>query len=130
MFGAFDARAAREQGGPPRMIVGAALIEIHVHGSQSLKQKRGVVRSIVQRVRNRFNLSVAEVGGQDTWQRALLALGAVGSDERVLRRALEGAIDFIEQLHLAEVLGSEIEILELPHEQPLDVDEGTWEERV
>ena len=40
------------------MIVGAALIELHVHGSQSLKQKRGVVRSITQRVRNRFNLAV------------------------------------------------------------------------
>ena len=112
------------------MIVGAALIEIHVHGSRSLKQKRGVVRSIVQRVRNRFNLSVAEVGGQDTWQRATLALAAAGSDERVLRSALEGALDFIERLHLAEVLNSEIEILELPQEQPLDVDAETWEERV
>ena len=48
------------------MIVGAAAVEIHIHGAQSLKSKRGVVRSISQRVRNRFNLSVAEVGGQDT----------------------------------------------------------------
>ena len=48
------------------MIVGAAAVEIHIHESQSLKQKRGVVRSIAQRVRNRFQLSVAEVGGQDT----------------------------------------------------------------
>jgi uncharacterized protein YlxP (DUF503 family) len=130
VFAAFDALTAREQGGSPGMIVGAALIEIHVHGSQSLKQKRGVVRSIVQRVRNRFNLAVAEVGGQDTWQRASLALGAVGSDERVLRGVLERAIDFIERLHLAEVMGSEIEILELPHEPLLDADDETWEERV
>lgn len=98
------------------MIVGAALVEIHVHGSRSLKQKRGVVRSIIQRVRNRFNLSVAEVGGQDTWQRATLALGAVGADERVLRRALESALRFIEELHLAEVLDVDVEILELLHE--------------
>ena len=111
------------------MIVGAALIEIHVHGSRSLKQKRGVVRSIVQRVRNRFNLAVAEVGGQGTWQRASLALAAVGSDERLLRSALERAVDFIEQLHLAEVLGSEIEILDLPQEPPLDAGDETWEER-
>ena len=111
------------------MIVGAALIEIHVHGSRSLKQKRGVVRSIVQRVRNRFNLAVAEVGGQDTWQRASIALAAVGSDERLLRRVLEGAVDFIEQLHLAEVLGREIEILDLPQEPLLDAGEDTWEDR-
>ena len=98
------------------MIVGAALIELHVHGSRSLKQKRGVVRSIISRVRNRFNLSVAEVGGQGTWQRATLALGAVGVDERILRQALENALSFVEDLHLAEVLDIQIEILDLPHE--------------
>jgi uncharacterized protein YlxP (DUF503 family) len=98
------------------MIVGAAIVEIHVHGSRSLKQKRGVVRSIIQRVRNRFNLSVAEVGGQDTWQRASLGLGIVGSDETTLRRQLEKALAFIEDLHLAEVTNSDVEILDLPEE--------------
>ena len=98
------------------MLVGAAVVEIHVHGSQSLKQKRGVVRSIVQRVRNRFNLSVAEVGGQGTWQRASLGLAIAGSDETTVRRQLEKALGFIEDLHLAEVLGSEVEILDLPEE--------------
>jgi uncharacterized protein YlxP (DUF503 family) len=109
------------------MIVGAALVEIHVHGSRSLKQKRGVVRSIIGRTRNRFNLSVAEVGGQGTWQRATLALGAVGADERVLRKALENALDFIEELHLAQVLNVDVEIVELPHESgslPEEPDEG------
>ena len=98
------------------MRVGAALVELHVHGSQSLKQKRGVVRSIVQRLRNRFNLSVAEVAGQDTWQRVSLGLAVAGSDASVVRRQLEKALVFIEDLHLAEVLGSEIEILDLPEE--------------
>ncbi len=41
------------------MVIGAARVELHVHGSQSLKQKRGVVRAISQRVRNRFNVAVA-----------------------------------------------------------------------
>ena len=47
------------------MIVGAAIVELTIHGSESLKQRRGVVRSISQRVRNRFNLAVAEIGGQN-----------------------------------------------------------------
>ena len=59
---------------------------------------------------------VAEVGGQDTWQRALLGLSVVGSDETSLRRQLEKALVFIEDLHLAEVLGSEVEIFDLPEE--------------
>jgi len=93
------------------MVVGAARVELHVHGSQSLKQKRGVVRSITQRVRNRFNVAVAEVGGQGTWQIAELGLATVASDRRVVRERLEKAIDFIENLHLAEVLDQEVEIL-------------------
>jgi len=97
------------------MIVGAAVVEICVHGSQSLKQKRGVVRSIIQRVRNRFNISVSEVGGQGTWQIAVLGLATVGNDARVVRRVLERACGFIEDLHLAEVLSSDVEITDLPH---------------
>jgi uncharacterized protein YlxP (DUF503 family) len=93
------------------MRVGAARVELHVHGSQSLKAKRGVVRSISQRVRNRFNVSVAEVGGQDTWQIAVLGLAAVAGDATGVRKRLEGAIEFIEDLHLAEVLDQEVEIL-------------------
>ncbi len=98
------------------MIVGAAVVELHVHGSQSLKEKRGVVRSVTRRLRNALNVAVAEVGGQDTWQRVQLGLAAAGSDAASVRRVLEKALDFIEDLHLAEVLASDIEILPLPHE--------------
>ena len=98
------------------MIVGAAIVEIRIHGSHSLKQRRGVVRSITRRVNNRYNLSIAEVGGQDTWQRAALGLCAAGSDRRRVRGLIEQALDFIEDLHLAEVMISDVEILELPHE--------------
>jgi uncharacterized protein YlxP (DUF503 family) len=98
------------------MILGAALVELRVHGSRSLKEKRGVLQSIKQRLRNRFNLSVAEVGGQETWQRAVLALAVAGSQDRGVRRELERAIEFVEELHLAEVTASEIELLTLPQE--------------
>ena len=98
------------------MIVGAALIELHVHGSRSLKQKRGVVRSVVQRVRNRYNVSVAEVGGQDTWQRAELGLCSAGTDRQRVRSLIETAVGFIEELHLAEIVAVDIEVLDLPHE--------------
>lgn len=97
------------------MIVGAAVVEIHVHGSQSLKSKRGVVRSISQRVRNRFHLAVGEVGGQDTWQRSVIGLSTVGCDRTRVRQVLENALRFVEDLHLAEVLASDVELIELPY---------------
>jgi len=98
------------------VIVGAAVVELHVHGSQSLKQKRGVVRSVTQRLRNRFNIAVAEIGGQDTWQRAVLGITATGIDRTRVRGVLTRVLVFIEELHLAEVTNSDIELLELCYE--------------
>jgi uncharacterized protein YlxP (DUF503 family) len=98
------------------MIVGAAIVEIRIHGSHSLKQRRGVVRSITRRVGNRYNLSIAEVGGQDTWQRAELGLCSAGTDRPRVRALIESAVAFIEELHLAEIIAVDIEVLDLPHE--------------
>ena len=98
------------------MIVGAAVVELHVHDSQSLKAKRGIVRSIMGRLEQRFRLSVAEVGGQNTWQRAVLGFSVVGIDSVHVQRKLEQAVNFVEELHLAEVMGSDIELMQLPFE--------------
>ena len=106
------------------MIVGAAVVELHVHASQSLKQKRGVVRSVVQRVRNRFNVAVAEIGGQDTWQRAVLGITTTGIDRTQVRGVLTPVLVFIEDLHLAEVTDSDIELLELCYEGRDEDDDG------
>ena len=97
------------------MIVGVAIVELHVHGSQSLKEKRGVMRSVIQRVRNRFAVSVAEVGGQDTWQRGQIGMTTVGGDARGVRATLERAVEFIEGLGLAEVTDSDVDVLTIPH---------------
>src|SRR5258706_16246764 len=99
------------------MIVGACVVELHIEGSQSLKAKRGVIRSIVRRVRNEFNLAVSEIGGQDTWQYAALGLAAAGMDAATVRSVLERAAEFIENLHLARVLSADIEVVDLPHEE-------------
>ena len=104
------------------MIVGACVVELHIEGSQSLKAKRGVIRSIVRRVRNQFNLAVSEIGGQDTWQYAALGLAAAGMDAAIVRSVLERAGEFIEELHLARVLSADIEVVDLPH------DERPWSE--
>jgi len=105
------------------MIVGVAALEIQIHGSHSLKEKRGVVQSICRRVRNRFNVAVAEVGAHDLWQRALLGVAAIGSDAGVVRSVLDRAAAFVEELHLAEVVHSEVEIVRLPY-QEADPDES------
>jgi uncharacterized protein YlxP (DUF503 family) len=94
------------------MVVGAMEVELHVHASRSLKEKRSVIRSIVSRVKNEFNVAVAEVGGQDTWQWAVLGMAAVGHDAVSVRAILERVVDFIESLHLAEVRDQSLAVLE------------------
>ncbi|MCR9096353.1 MAG: DUF503 domain-containing protein [bacterium] len=117
------------------MIVGVAVIEIHVEEAQSLKAKRGVVRSISQRLRNEFNVSVGEVGGQGTWQRATLGVSMTGSDEVGIRRALERAVGFVEDLHLAQVIACEVDTLRRPLDEegplPFGSEEAqAWDENL
>jgi uncharacterized protein YlxP (DUF503 family) len=91
------------------MVVGAARVELWVEGSRSLKQKRGVVRSIAARVTRRFNVSLAEVEGQGSWKVAVLGIAAVGMSGQPLERRLTNVVEFIEALHLAEVRDQRIE---------------------
>lgn len=93
------------------MVVGVCHISLLIHDSHSLKQKRQVVKSIVEKARGRFNASVAEVGSNDVWQRAEIGVSVTGNDRAFVNSVLDKALNFIENLHLAEVTGHEIELI-------------------
>ncbi|MHB0970344.1 MAG: DUF503 domain-containing protein [Thermoanaerobaculia bacterium] len=78
------------------MIVGVALFEIHVGHAQSLKEKRMVVRSLRDKIRNRFRASVAEVAHQDLHQRARLGVAIVSNDGDFVRKQFDGIVALIE----------------------------------
>lgn len=79
-----------------------------IFGSTSLKEKRRVLKSIQTKVRNRFNLSVAEVGYQDDWQRAKLAFAGVGSQKKVVERELRKASHLLESTGDLEIMDDQI----------------------
>jgi hypothetical protein len=60
------------------MVVGICTIALHLPHARSLKDKRRILKSLKDRLRSRHNISLAEVDGQDLWQRATLAIAAVG----------------------------------------------------
>ncbi|HEY4706101.1 MAG TPA: DUF503 domain-containing protein [Thermodesulfobacteriota bacterium] len=93
------------------MVVGISTVTLLLHGSHSLKDKRQVLKSVIEKTKNRFNVSVAEVGGNDVWQRAELGIAAVGNDRAFVNSVLDKVLLFIEGLHLAEVTDSTIEIV-------------------
>lgn len=90
------------------MVVGILRLGFYIHGAASLKDKRQVVRKVTDRLRGRFNVSVAEVGDNDIWQRALLGICAVANDRGFVNEVLDkctrdaGAI--------AEIVSREMEI--------------------
>lgn len=93
------------------MVVGVLRLTIYISESHSLKEKRGVLRKIKSRVRNEFNVSISECEGQDTWQRTVLGICQVGTDQAYIDGALRAAVRFIDDLHLAEIGEEEVEFL-------------------
>ena len=93
------------------MVVGVCHISLIIHESHSLKQKRQVLKSVMEKVKNRFNVSVAEVGSNDAWQRAEIGLCVVGNDRAFVNSSLDKVMNFVEDLHLAEIAGHEIELI-------------------
>jgi hypothetical protein len=85
-------------------VVGLCTVELQIPGSASLKDKRQVLRSVMQRVRNEFNVAVAEVDHLDSWQLATLAIVGVSNDTGYVHGLLEGVVRFIERAHLGLVL--------------------------
>ncbi len=95
------------------MVVGALKIQFHIHDNHSLKGKRQIVRSMVDKVKHRFNVAVAEVGSNDKWQVIELGVSAVSNDRRHVDSSLNNVLVFLESLYLAEIVHSEVEILNL-----------------
>jgi len=92
------------------MIIGTGVIELWIAESHSLKDKRAVLRRILKRAQNEFNVSIAEVGDNDQWQRAKVGFSMVGNDQRFINGKIDHLLNFIEQLQIAEVIHSRIEI--------------------
>ena len=95
------------------MVLGVLKITLILHGNDSLKGKRQVLKAVKDRVRNRFNVSIAEVGHNDMLQRADVAVAAIGNDNAHVNSVLDNVLNFIEDVAAAEVAGHDMELLNL-----------------
>jgi uncharacterized protein len=93
------------------MVVGVGFIRLTIHESHSLKTKRRVVKSVLGKVRSKFDLSIAEVDDQDKWQRCTLGFAVVTNEAGHAHSMLETITAYVESLHLAEIVDSQIEIV-------------------
>lgn len=92
------------------MFIGALRIELYMPQCRTLKEKRQVVKSIIDRTRNRFNVAVAEVDKQDLWQVCSLGICCVSNSESAVREVLDKVDRSVRASGKAEVLESTISV--------------------
>ena len=93
------------------MIVGVCTVELFIPEGQSLKSKRQVVNSLKERLRGKFNISVAEVDGQDLWQKTVLGIACVANETGYVNQVLDQVLNQIRSLPTVEIVQSRIELL-------------------
>jgi uncharacterized protein YlxP (DUF503 family) len=93
------------------MFVGLLKLEIFIGQSGSLKSKRKVIKSLKDKLRSNFNVSVSEVGHQDKWQRAAIAVACVGADKKYINGVLARINDLVAGFHQAELIDTSMEII-------------------
>jgi uncharacterized protein YlxP (DUF503 family) len=93
------------------MVVGLCTIEFHLPGSQSLKAKRQVLLSLKDRLREKFNVSVAEVAEHDRWQKAVLGIACVANESAHANRILDQVVNLVRSVPMIELLQCRIELL-------------------
>ena len=95
------------------MVVGLVKITLRLHDCKSLKEKRRVVKSMIGRIRNRFNVSAAEVGANDIWKRAEIGFALMGNAGPLVNAKLDKLLNLAHDICLAEIIDSEMEIIHL-----------------
>jgi uncharacterized protein YlxP (DUF503 family) len=92
-------------------IIGFLEVHLRISEAHSLKEKRRVVKRVVERLKNKFNVSVSEIGDQDRWQSSIIGVVTVGSSRKIVDATLEKVIVFIEELYPGKLVNYYKEIL-------------------
>ena len=77
------------------MIVGVMTAQLHLHGINSLKEKRSIVKSLVGRLKSRFNISISEVDHQDEKSSAVVGISVISNDTQFINKQFDSIIDFM-----------------------------------
>ena len=93
------------------MVVGVCEVELFIPSAQSLKDKRRILHSVLQRLQNRFNASIAEIAFLDLWQRSQIGMAVVSNDSAFAHKVLIRMVDFIEDQWELEVVDVQMEML-------------------
>ena len=93
------------------MIIGSCEIKLMIYESNSLKDKRQIVKSIIGRISSRFNVSISEVGLNDSWKTSVIGLACVTNDTKHANEIISKVLRFIDGDSRVEIIDYNIEIM-------------------
>lgn len=93
------------------MFIGVLKASLYLSEPQSLKDKRRIIKSLIERLKNKFNMSVAETGNLDSWNNCELGIVCISNEAAHSDRMLASAINFIENLGTVELTNIETELI-------------------
>jgi len=93
------------------MVVGVLTLELFISEANSLKGKRKILKSLLERLKHRFNISVAEVGRQDSWKHSTIGISAVSGETAHMDSILSTVVNFIENHGGVEIIEIQKELL-------------------
>lgn len=93
------------------MLIGVLTIELFLSEANSLKEKRKVLKSIIDRIKARFNVSIAEVGQQDTWQRSTLGVAFVSNNQAYIHQVLAAVVNFVDAQGTVVITDYQVQVL-------------------
>lgn len=93
------------------MRVGLLTLELHLPEATSLKSKRFVIKSLKDRIKNKFNVSIAEIDANDLWQRSVLGAACVANETKVINQTLDGVRNLVLSTPSVELIDSMMEML-------------------
>jgi len=93
------------------MVIGVLTVEIFIGEAESLKDKRRILKSLLEKLKKRFNIAAAEVGEQNIWQRSTVGITCVSNDSAHLHQIMAAVIRFIENQRNLQVIDYNTEVL-------------------
>jgi len=94
-----------------KVVIGTLTVELFIFGSRTLKDKRRILKSILDKVKSRFNVSIAEVDSHDMWQRSVLGIACVSNQVAHVQSVLSSVEKFISHQRDAEIISLHTEII-------------------
>lgn len=92
------------------MVVGLCEVAVVLRGAQSLKDKRRVMRRLIERTRSRFEVSIAETGENDSLRTGRIGFSVVSNDTQRVEATLDKIVDFMRELYVADIVSAEKEV--------------------